>query len=80
MKKDYIRESLSSCATPVLLVPKKDETWSMCVDCRAINKIPVKYRHLIPRLDNMLDEWNDSCLFINIVLKYRYHQIRMHVG
>ncbi|WP_449262117.1 hypothetical protein, partial [Escherichia coli] len=56
LEKGWVQESLSPCVMPVLLVPKKDGTWRMCTEYRAINNIIVKYRHLFTRLDDLLDE------------------------
>lgn len=80
LEKGHVMESLSPCVVPVLLVPKKDRMWRMCMDCRAVNKITVKYHHPIPKLDNMLDELHNAHFLQRFDLMSGYHQIRMREG
>ncbi|GJT52261.1 putative reverse transcriptase domain-containing protein [Tanacetum coccineum] len=76
--KGFIRPSSSPCGAPVLFVKKNDGSFRMCIDYRELNKLTVKNRYPLPRIDDLFDQLQGSQFFLKIDLRSRYHQLRVH--
>jgi hypothetical protein len=77
LDKAITRPISSSYGSPIMMVPKKYDTWRMCVDYRALNKITVKNRYSLPRIDDLLDQLNNVVYFTKLDFLSGYHQIRV---
>ena len=54
--KDFIRPSVSPWSAPVLFVKKKDETMRLCIYYKQLNKMTIKNKYLLPRIDDLFDQ------------------------
>ncbi|GJW97185.1 putative reverse transcriptase domain-containing protein [Tanacetum coccineum] len=76
--KGFIRPSHSPWGAPVLFVKKKDGSMRMCIDYRELNKLTVKNRYPLPRIDDLFDQLQGARYFSKIDLRSGYHQLRVH--
>nr|GEV97465.1 hypothetical protein [Tanacetum cinerariifolium] len=74
--KGFIRPSSSPWGAPVLFVKKKDGSFRMCIDYRELNKLTVKNRYPLPRIDDLFDQLQGSSIYSKIDLRSGYHQLR----
>ena len=77
LEKGYIQPSQSPFGAPVLFVPKPDGSHRMCIDYRGLNKITIKNRHALPRIDDLLDTLGKAEVFSSIDLASGYWQVRI---
>ncbi|GKF34651.1 putative reverse transcriptase domain-containing protein, partial [Tanacetum coccineum] len=75
--KCFIRPSSSPWGAPVLFVKKKDQSFRMCIDYRELNKLTVKNRYPLLRIDDLFDQLQGSSVYSKIDLRPGYHQLRV---
>ncbi|KAJ0591942.1 putative nucleotidyltransferase, Ribonuclease H [Helianthus annuus] len=77
LDKGFIRPSFSPWGAPVLFVKKKDGSFRMCIDYRELNKLTIKNRYPLPRIDDLFDQLQGSSFYSKIDLRSGYHQLRI---
>jgi len=77
LEKQFIKPSMSPWGAPVLLVKKKDGNSRLCVDYRQLNKLTIKNKYPLPRIDDLMDQLHGAAVFSKIDLRLGYHQIRV---
>ena len=77
LEKGFIRPSVSPWGAPVLFVKKKDGTLRLCIDYRQLNKLTIKNKNPLPRIDDLFDQVKGASIFPKINLRSGYHQLRI---
>ncbi|KAL4038168.1 hypothetical protein IC575_001775 [Cucumis melo] len=77
LDKGFIRPSVSPWGAPVLFVKKKDGSMCLCIDYRELNKVTIKNKYPLPRIDDLFDQLQGNTVFSKIDLLSQYHQLRI---
>ena len=77
LDKGFVRPNVSPWGVPVLFVKKKDDTLRMCIDYRQINKVTVKNKYMLPRIEDLFDQLKGASDFSKINLRLGYYQLRV---
>lgn len=77
LDKGFIRPSTSPWGAPVLFVKKKDGTMRLCIDYRELNKLTIKNKYPLPRIDDLFDQLQGAQVFSKIDLRSGYHQLKV---
>ena len=75
--KGFIRPSHSPWGAPVLFVKKKDGTLRLCIDYQELNKVTIKNKYPLPRIDDLFDQLAGTKVFFKIDLRSRYHRLKV---
>ena len=73
----FIRPSVSPWGAPVLFIKKKDGSMRMCIDYREINRLTIKNKYPLPRIEDLLDQLKGAKVFSKIDLRSGYHQLKV---
>jgi hypothetical protein len=77
LDKEYIRPSISPWGAPVLFVKKKDDTLRLCIDYRQLNKMTIKKKYPLPRINDLFDQVGGAKIFSKLDLRSGYHRVRI---
>jgi hypothetical protein len=77
LDKGLIQPSVSPWGAPVLFVKEKDGSLRLCIDYRELNRVTVKNKYPLPRIDDLLDQLAGAAVFSKIDLRIGYHQLRI---